>query len=40
MKSVGTFNVIWNILRPFDNVVVIWYILPRLGKFEYLGNLE
>jgi hypothetical protein len=26
------FSLIWYILWPFGNVVVIWYILPRFGK--------
>jgi hypothetical protein len=26
------FTVIWNILWPFGNAVVIWYISPRFGK--------
>jgi hypothetical protein len=25
------FTVIWNILWPFSNGVVIWYIFPRFG---------
>jgi hypothetical protein len=27
------FTVIWYILWPFGNVVVFWYISPRLGIF-------
>jgi hypothetical protein len=29
-----------NILRPFDNLVAIWYISPRFGKLnkEKSGN--
>jgi hypothetical protein len=25
------FTVIWHIVLPFGNVVVIWYIFPRFG---------
>jgi hypothetical protein len=34
------FTVIWNILWPFGNVVVIWYIFPRFGILcqEKSGN--
>jgi hypothetical protein len=34
------FPVIWYILRPFGNVVVIWYIFPRFGVLfqEKSGN--
>jgi hypothetical protein len=34
------FTVIWHILWPFGNVVVIWYIFPRLGILcqEKSGN--
>jgi hypothetical protein len=34
------FTVIWHILFPFGNVVVIWYIYPRFGKLcqEKSGN--
>jgi hypothetical protein len=34
------FTVIWYILRPFGNVVVIWCIFPRFGKLcqEKSGN--
>jgi hypothetical protein len=28
-KMFTYFMVIWNILRPFGNVVIIWYIFPR-----------
>jgi hypothetical protein len=38
MENAGIFNVhleyimvIWNILWPFGNVVVIWYIFPHFG---------
>jgi hypothetical protein len=36
------FMVIWYILWPFGNAVVIWYIFPRLGILfeENLANLE
>jgi hypothetical protein len=27
------FTIIWYILWPFGNVMVIWYIFPRFGKF-------
>jgi hypothetical protein len=32
--------VIWNILRPFGNLLVIWYIFPRFGILcqEKSGN--
>jgi hypothetical protein len=29
------FSVIWYILWPFGNVVVIWYIFPRLDTYMY-----
>jgi hypothetical protein len=34
------FTVIWYILWPFGNVMVIWYIFPRFGKLcpEKSGN--
>jgi hypothetical protein len=34
------FTVIWYILWPFGNVVVIWYIFPRFGilRQEKSGN--
>jgi hypothetical protein len=34
------FTVIWYILRPFGNVVVIWYSFPRFGILchEKSGN--
>jgi hypothetical protein len=34
------FTVIWHILWPFGNVVVIWYIFPRFGILcqEKYGN--
>jgi hypothetical protein len=34
------FTVIWYILWPFSNVVVIWYIFPRFGILceEKSGN--
>jgi hypothetical protein len=34
------FTVVWYILWPFGNVVVIWYIFPRLGILcqEKSGN--
>jgi hypothetical protein len=34
------FTVIWHILWPFGNVVVIWYIFPRFGtvRQEKSGN--
>jgi hypothetical protein len=34
------FTVIWYILWPFGNVVVIWYIFPRFGLLcqEKSGN--
>jgi hypothetical protein len=47
MENAGIFcghleylKVIWYILWPFDNVVVIWYICPRFGKLcqEKSGN--
>jgi hypothetical protein len=33
---------IWNILWPFGNVVVIWYILPHFGMLcqEKTGNTD
>jgi hypothetical protein len=44
------FTVIWYILWPFGNVVVIWYIFPRFGTLcqeksgnpacEYLSNAQ
>jgi hypothetical protein len=33
------FTVIWHILWPFGNVVVIWYIFPRFGKKKNLATL-
>jgi hypothetical protein len=35
------FRVIWYILWPFGNVVIIWYIFPRFGILcqEKSGNL-
>jgi hypothetical protein len=47
MENAGIFyghlkysTVIWYILWPFDNVVVIWYIFTRFGKLcqEKSGN--
>jgi predicted tellurium resistance membrane protein TerC len=47
MENAGIFNghleyftVIWLMLWPFDNVVVIWYIFHRFGKLcrEKSGN--
>jgi hypothetical protein len=34
------FTVMWYILWPFGNVVVIWYIFPRFGTLykEKSGN--
>jgi hypothetical protein len=34
------FMVIWNILSPFGNVMVIWYIFPCFGALcqEKSGN--
>jgi hypothetical protein len=34
------FTAIWYILRPFSNVVVIWYLFPRFGILcqEKSGN--
>jgi hypothetical protein len=41
-KMLVYFMVIWYILWPFDNVVVIWYIFHRFGIFwqEKSGNSE
>jgi hypothetical protein len=30
-KMLVYFTAIWHILGPFGNVVVIWYMFPRLG---------
>jgi hypothetical protein len=47
MENAGIFygplkysTLIWYILWPFGNVVVIWYIFPRFGKLcqEKSGN--
>jgi hypothetical protein len=47
MENVSTFyghleyfTAIWNILRPFGNVVAIWYIFPQFGilRQEKSGN--
>jgi hypothetical protein len=34
------FTAIWYILRPYGNIVVIWYIFPRFGQLcqEKSGN--
>jgi hypothetical protein len=39
-KMLVYFMVIWHILWPFCNVVVIWYIFPRFGILcqEKSGN--
>jgi hypothetical protein len=39
-KTLVYFMVIWYILWPYGNVVVIWYIFPRFGKLcqEKSGN--
>jgi hypothetical protein len=31
LKMLVYFMVIWNILRPFGNLVVFWYIFLRFG---------
>jgi hypothetical protein len=31
MEKVDTFFTLWNILRPFGNLVAIWYHFPRFG---------
>jgi hypothetical protein len=40
MENVGIFYGHWNILRPFGNVVVIWYMFPHFGILcqEKSGN--